>query len=357
MNNYEEFAVYCGGSHLTPIAEEGKVKGQLEPIILSYKIKKILPLFVMSFTVYINEGERYQINEWVMKYEDIETGGDLFGLWLNETTAVIQFVVGPGKKSRRDETSFYQDVDYLDKAGTYLTKNHGLCNVGQWHSHHKIRLFKPSQGDENTVWNNMPNLGLQRYIVFIANITNKVEVNCFLFHLDRQRPVIKGEFIYVPGNSPFRLNEVILRNAYKGAESFNEFQWFEKEMKHFQRGNNASDQEVIHHTDSGNNSLRSYPREQSTTSRTVDLMNQKKTHTKNNTQLEKRINPVSSVIPYVEEEPINMKTPSTEGKSFSGFITKTLQVHYQIMMKESQVALTYVNLPVNQERREMRRVG
>ena len=62
----------------------------------------------MSFTVYINEGERYQINEWVMKYENIETGGDLFGLWLNETTAVIQFVVGPGKKSRRGETSFYQ---------------------------------------------------------------------------------------------------------------------------------------------------------------------------------------------------------------------------------------------------------
>ena len=62
----------------------------------------------MSFKVYINQGERDQIYNWVSKHKDIETGGDLFGLWLDEQTAVVQFVLGPGKDCRRTTTSFFQ---------------------------------------------------------------------------------------------------------------------------------------------------------------------------------------------------------------------------------------------------------
>ena len=68
-----------------------------------------------SFEVYINEGEMYQIQKWVSKHQNIETGGDLFGLWLDDHTAVVQFVLGPGKKCRRTETSFFQDVEYLQQ--------------------------------------------------------------------------------------------------------------------------------------------------------------------------------------------------------------------------------------------------
>ena len=149
-----------------------------------------------SFEVYINEGEMYQIQKWVSKHQNIETGGDLFGLWLDDHTAVVQFVLGPGKKCRRTETSFFQDVEYLQQAGSYLTGKHGLCNIGQWHSHHRLSLSKPSDGDENTVWGNMPVLGLNRYIVFIANITHgKVTVHCFLFHSQgRKRSLTEGQF-------------------------------------------------------------------------------------------------------------------------------------------------------------------
>ena len=125
-------------------------------------------------------------------------------------------------------------MDYLREAGTYLTKHHGLCNVGQWHSHHKINLFKPSVGDENTVWSNMPNLGLDRYIVFIANIPNQVTINCFLFQIKKgkQLSVKHGEFEFLDGNSPVRLNEKVLQNVHCGAESFNQITRFEKEMKY-----------------------------------------------------------------------------------------------------------------------------
>ena len=53
-----------------------------------------------SFEVYINEGEMYQIQEWVLKHKNIETGGDLYGLWLNDHTTVVQFVLTAGKKCR-----------------------------------------------------------------------------------------------------------------------------------------------------------------------------------------------------------------------------------------------------------------
>lgn len=62
----------------------------------------------MNFKVYINKGEYDQICDWVSKHNDIETGGDLFGLWFDEQTAVVQFVLGPGKHCRRTTTSFFQ---------------------------------------------------------------------------------------------------------------------------------------------------------------------------------------------------------------------------------------------------------
>ena len=185
-----------------------------------------------NFNVYINKGEMYQIQEWVSKHRNIETGGDLFGLWLDDHTAVVQFVLGPGKKCRRTTTSFFQDVEYLQQAGSYLTDKHGLCNIGQWHSHHRLSLSKPSQGDKSTVWGNMPVLGLNRYVVFIANITNKVTVNCFLFHYQgRKRSLTKGQFKYVDGNNPLRLNEMVLQNTFDGLESFIQPSMFEREMK------------------------------------------------------------------------------------------------------------------------------
>ena len=64
-----------------------------------------------------------------------------------------------------------------------------VCNISQWHSHHRLSLTYPSGGDENIVWENMRKHGLSRYIVFIATIQNatvETNVNCFLFETDRK---------------------------------------------------------------------------------------------------------------------------------------------------------------------------
>ena len=175
-----------------------------------------------DFKIFINEGEMGQIKKWTLMKDEIETGGDLFGLWIDKHTAVVQFVLGPGQCCKRTPVSFFQDTKYLESAGTFLTKNHGLCNIGQWHSHHRLSLNTPSGGDKNTVWGNMPKLHLNRYIVFIANIasTNEASVNCFLFEIQsgERLPVLQGNFDELAGNSPFRDDEKVSKSVLQGHE-------------------------------------------------------------------------------------------------------------------------------------------
>jgi hypothetical protein len=182
-----------------------------------------------KFTVYIDEGEAARIEKWVEMKDNIETGGDLFGLWIDNHTAVVQFVLGPGKNCKRTSVSFFQDIEYLREAGNYLTHQHGLCNIGQWHSHHRLRLTRPSGGDENTVWGNMPNLGLNRYIVFIATINGygksvKVSINPYLFEINQngaRLPVASGTMKVLKGQkSPFRGNKVIDDFIKNGREMY-----------------------------------------------------------------------------------------------------------------------------------------
>ena len=71
-------------------------------------------------TVFIYERELNFLKWLVLQKPKIETGGDLFGLWQDERTAVVQCILGPGKNCRRTTTSFHQDVDYLAEAGGKL---------------------------------------------------------------------------------------------------------------------------------------------------------------------------------------------------------------------------------------------
>lgn len=176
-------------------------------------------------------GSEYkQICAWVFKNQDLETGGDLFGLWHDDHTAVIQFVLGPGKNCQRTTTSFFQDVEYLEKVGSHLTGKDGLCHIGEWHSHHKIGLKEPSSGDERTVWTNMPKYGLSRFVLFIANFeTHKsaydsVGVGCFLFEGSEtsHRRLLSGRFKLLPTESPFRSTFARNSNLMEGAEGLNE---------------------------------------------------------------------------------------------------------------------------------------
>ena len=186
-----------------------------------------------EFNVIISAEEYLQLCSWVLKHEHIETGGDLFGLWADDRTAVIQLVVGPGKNCRRTSVSFYQDVDYLKEVGSYLTCNEGLCHIGEWHSHHQLGLAQPSVGDEGTVWRNMPTYGLERFVIFIANLEKDSEnmnanVGCFLFEIDedtgKRMRVLQGQFCLVNNSSPIRskVESSCFQNEIRAIQIFNQ---------------------------------------------------------------------------------------------------------------------------------------
>lgn len=183
-----------------------------------------------TFTVAVYADEYKEMCAWVLKNKTLETGGDLFGLWSEDGTAVIQLVLGPGQGCRRAVHSFYQDVPYLQRVGNHLTREEGLCHIGEWHSHHTIGLTRPSGGDEGTVWRNMPTYDLNRFILFIANIgghsSNEVSVGCFLFQFKadtrKKLPVLQGKFQLLPKASPFRSKLQRANVLKQGAEDINQ---------------------------------------------------------------------------------------------------------------------------------------
>ena len=176
-----------------------------------------------AFEVVVYEQDYKELCSWVLRHKNIETGGDLFGLWSDDRTAVVQLVLGPGMDCRRTGTSFYQDLRYLEDVGSYLTSNEGLCHIGEWHSHHQLGLARPSGGDESTVWNNMPTYSLDKFVIFIANLeeyASKVNIGCFLFEYEnkKQLSVLPGRFKVLPGKSPFGEKSEIQKKRKTRAE-------------------------------------------------------------------------------------------------------------------------------------------
>ena len=114
----------------------------------------------------------------------------------------------PGKSCARTATSFYQDVNYLSSVGEALTSAQGLCNIGEWHSHHRINLPSPSLGDETTVWKHMQSVTGGRFLLFIASITGsnetpEVNIGCFMFSMETKK-MTEGLLVSLPGCSPIR---------------------------------------------------------------------------------------------------------------------------------------------------------
>jgi hypothetical protein len=164
------------------------------------------------------------LRESTLNYENIETGGDLFGLWKNEREVVVQLVTGPGKYCRRTPTAFFQDPTYLSNVGEYLTSAKGLCNIGEWHSHHRLNLPEPSSGDKSTVWRNMPSCGLKRFLLIIATITphGQVNMNGFMFTAPENGAVSGGmervETRVLIGPHPFRYLPDVSTKLDEGVE-------------------------------------------------------------------------------------------------------------------------------------------
>lgn len=145
----------------------------------------------------------------VLDYPNLETGGDYFGFWNKHGLPVVLFVTGPGPRTNRSATSFYQDIEYLHKTGNYLHDNYAIEHIGSWHSHHVLGLEQPSSGDINTMRNTFVIKKLTRFFITICNIRQecKVKIGGFLFSTNYRNFYEEVKWNVIEQISPFRTYE------------------------------------------------------------------------------------------------------------------------------------------------------
>ena len=106
----------------------------------------------------------------ILDYPDIETGGQLFGYWTEDGVPVVMYAIGPGPRANHQTAFFNQDVNYLLTVGKLLKERFGLHHIGEWHSHHRLGLAKPSSHDAHTMNSTIREKGLGRFLLCIGNL-------------------------------------------------------------------------------------------------------------------------------------------------------------------------------------------
>jgi transcriptional regulator with XRE-family HTH domain len=79
----------------------------------------------------------------------VETGGDLFGRWLDVPTVLLATKAGPA--AERNHAHFRLDVEYLRQLSETMATDWALRYFGDWHSHHRLGLSAPSGGDRRRI--------------------------------------------------------------------------------------------------------------------------------------------------------------------------------------------------------------
>ena len=149
----------------------------------SRPLRELTNFAANDLKVYMFEEDIAMVQNLVLLYPDVETGGDLFGLWTTEGDAVLHIVLCPGKNCSRTDVSFNQDIPYLQRNGELLTENYMLVHIGEWQSYYQLRLFKPRHGDSSTVIRYFPRGAVYGFLLIIANIVepDKVKLSPYLY--------------------------------------------------------------------------------------------------------------------------------------------------------------------------------
>ncbi|MBM3879459.1 MAG: hypothetical protein FJ387_07020 [Verrucomicrobia bacterium] len=136
---------------------------------------------------------------------DRETGGDCFGFWTHTGCPAIQYVIGPGPEARGTATFFTQDRGFLKACGDLLIHEYGLQHIGEWHSHHRLGLARPSGHDSDTVRRAMIGYGLGRFFLIIGTLGDAApQLNGFLYERGPRPRPDEVEWMLLPGLSPYR---------------------------------------------------------------------------------------------------------------------------------------------------------
>ncbi len=153
--------------------------------------------------IIIYQSELDYLSKCILESPQIETGGNLFGLWTPFGIPLIQYVVGPGPNAIHNPTHFRQDYEFLVKNADLLVEEHALHHIGSWHSHHSLGLAQPSNGDSESTLSGMRECNLSSFILLIGNYRNgKSTINAFRYFNDGT--CVKLKWVILKGTSPVR---------------------------------------------------------------------------------------------------------------------------------------------------------
>lgn len=143
-----------------------------------------------------------------------ETGGDLFGVW--SEPPVVYLATNAGPSALREAAHFRLDIDYVRKVSSELSRDWGLTYFGDWHSHHKLGLNKPSTGDQVRITRlaNKNNFASMAEIIVTIRSGDQpnVDIHSFLYELPSGTPKPLNVAV-VRGVSPVR--EALFERGYR----------------------------------------------------------------------------------------------------------------------------------------------
>jgi len=206
-----------------------------------------------DFKVFMFKEDYQMMENLVLEYPHLETGGDLFGLWTSNGDAVLHVVLGPGRNCKRTGASFYQDIPYLERNGDLLTQDYMLCHIGEWHSHHQLRLFEPSGGDSSTVIRNYPR-GTRGFLLIIANIVSPREVKLSPYLYTEKSTYgydEMGKIVFLPKTNAFNKIKKIKDSRESGRDIKAPSQYSQGGYSHFEKSSTLAKLPSVHKRTSG----------------------------------------------------------------------------------------------------------
>jgi len=155
--------------------------------------------------IIIYRSEFDYLSKCILDYLNEETGGQMFGFYTEKGVFVVVYVIGPGPQANHQEAFFNQDEKYLLKVYHVLHK-HGLQKIGEWHSHHKLGLDRPSTRDNISVVSVMREHQMNSHILCIGNVDYKDNStqNAFVFCKDNDYLTQHVAWKVIEMESPYR---------------------------------------------------------------------------------------------------------------------------------------------------------
>ena len=156
----------------------------------------------------IYTGELALLYQLLAESPDVETGGELLGLWSHQGSPTIMLVTGPDSNATRTETHFLQPPDIHMMIERHMWDSFGLQVLGIWHSHHRLGLHELSKGDRLRTQRYASNHGRLRYIELLGYLDDsrpgKPEIRPYLYSEAPQLKELPVNVLELPGRSPIR---------------------------------------------------------------------------------------------------------------------------------------------------------